>query len=258
MTDPNLFNMATGNHAPLILAAVFRTFDAQHKVMLGVIAALCIFTYLGAKGATPANRRRFGRLLGMILLSYAVCMYTQQGMAHALSWEYSLPLDLCNLVLFASVLSLFKPWQFTSEIAYFWGFGGVLQATLTPDLAAGFPSWDFTLFFWGHGATLLAIVFLISDREFKPGRSSIGRMLISLNLYGLVVGTINAIGGWNYGYLCRKPSMPSLLDLLGPWPWYLLSLEFIALLMFAVLYLLQRLLAGFREFREDGVKGWSP
>ena len=41
--------------------------------------------------------------------------------------------------------------------------------------------------------------------------------------------------------------MPSLLDFLGPWPWYLLSLELIALVSFFLLDLPWRLLIWFRK-----------
>jgi len=230
-----------------MIATVFHVFNAQHVVTLGAIVALCILLFWAARGADSSRRKRLGRLIGIALLSYIACVYVQQAIEYSLSWEYSLPLELCNLVLVACLVSLFRPSQLTVEISYFWGLGGVLQAIVTPDLGQGFPSWDFILFFWGHGATLLAIVFLISGGHFRPRKRSVIRMMIALNIYGLVVGAIDAIMRWNYGYLCRKPSMPSLMDFLGPWPWYLLSIEFIAFLTFLLLDLPWLLLVSFRR-----------
>ncbi len=230
-----------------MIATAFHVFKAQHVVTLGVIFALCVLLFWAARGADSPRRKWMGRLVGFAVLSYIVCVYAQQAIEHSLSWEYSLPLELCNLVMVACLVSLFRPGQLAIEISYFWGLGGVLQAIATPDLAQGFPSWDFMLFFWGHGATLLAIVFLISGRQFRPSKRSVIRMMIALNIYGLAVGVIDGIMGWNYGYLCRKPSMPSLMDFLGPWPWYLLSIEFIAFLTFLLLDLPWRLLVSFRR-----------
>jgi hypothetical integral membrane protein (TIGR02206 family) len=211
----------------------FHAFNLQHLVTLGIIAAGCLF--LAWKGRAEDSRKWLGPVLGLALLGYVSVIYIQQGIEHALSWEYSLPLELCNLVLIACIISLFRPNQFIAEIAYFWGLGGVLQATLTPDLSRGFPSWDFVFFFWSHGVTLMAIVFLIARPGFKPRKGSTLRIMISLNIYAVAVGTLDAIAGWNYGYLCRKPAKPSLLDILGKWPWYLVTLEAIALIMFLIL-----------------------
>jgi hypothetical integral membrane protein (TIGR02206 family) len=240
MTNGTVFN-------PSVIATGFNAFHAQHLVTLGAILALCALIFWMGRDANAPRRKRLGHPIGFALLGYAACIYTQQALSHSLSLQYSLPLELCDLVLIACVLSLFRPSQFATEIAYFWGLGGVVQALLTPDLAQGFPSWDFMLFFWGHGATLLAIVFLISGRKFRPRKGSVLRMLMALNIYGIAVGAMDAIMGWNYGYLCRKPSMPSLLDFLGPWPSYLLSLELVAFLTFLLLGLPWRLLIWFRR-----------
>jgi len=37
-------------------------------------------------------------------------------------------------------------------------------------------------------------------------------------------------------FLMEKPMGGSILDFLGPWPWYLLSLEFVGLLMLLLCY----------------------
>lgn len=228
----------------------FRAFDLQHLVALAAIAVSCLL--VAWKARSPRVRRVLARIIGLLLLGYAAVFYIQQGIKGWLSWEYSLPLELCNLVLIACIVSLFRPRQFVTELAYFWGLGGVLQATLTPDLAAGFPSWDFIFFFWAHGATLAAIVFLISAPGFRPRRGSILRMMIALNVYAMIVGIVDAATGWNYGYLCRKPAEPSLLDFLGPWPWYLLSLQAIAFVTFVILDLPWRIAERMPEKKEAG------
>ncbi len=168
-------------------------------------------------------------------MAYVSFFYIYQALRGLLSWEYSLPLELCSLVLAACIASLFRPNPFTAEIAYFWGLGGLLHALITPDLVQGFPSMNFNLFFLSHGTTLIAIVFLVASGDFRPRRGAVLRMMALLNLYGLVVGMVDLWTGWNYGYLCRKPPTGSLLDFLGPWPWYLISIELIALLTFLML-----------------------
>jgi hypothetical integral membrane protein (TIGR02206 family) len=214
----------------------FHPLDAQHMVTLGILVVFAWLIARASRRRDPARRPRIGLLLAALLFSYATVTYIQKGLAHELSVDYALPLELCHCVLIGCFVSILRPNQYTSEIAYFWGFAGALQATLTPDISQGFPSWEFVEFFWSHGGILLAIVFIIAE-GFRPRRGSAWRMLLATNLYGIVVGTLDWVFRWNYGYLCRKPVSPSLLDFLGPWPWYLASIEAIAFASFLLLEL---------------------
>jgi uncharacterized membrane protein YwaF len=53
-----------------------------------------------------------------------------------------------------------------------------------------------------------------------------------------IVGLADILTGGNYMYLRSKPAHSSLLNLMGPWPWYLASTGLLALAMLFVLQLL--------------------
>jgi hypothetical integral membrane protein (TIGR02206 family) len=217
----------------------FEPFSAPHLAALAVVALAGALAFHLGRTLGPSGRKAAGRLLALLILGYGGAVYTRQALAWGLGWAWSLPLDLCNLTLIVCVAALWRPRPLLIEYAYYLGIGGGVQALATPDLAGG--GWDFVLFFWGHGVVLAAVLFLVSGPAFAMRPGAVGRMMLGINLYALAVGALNAAAGWNYGYLCRKPAAPSLLDHLGPWPWYLAALEGIALATFLVLDLPWRL-----------------
>jgi hypothetical integral membrane protein (TIGR02206 family) len=72
---------------------------------------------------------------------------------------------------------------------------------------------------------------------YRPTWRSYGRVLIWSNVYMLFVGIVNALIGSNYMFIAHKPETASLIDVLGPWPWYILALEAIGFVLFLLLYL---------------------
>ncbi len=218
----------------------FRLFGPDHLLTLVLIAAVIFAVVRAVRRGSERRTRTLGWCVALLLVGYAAVTYTQKGLAGELSWDSALPLELCHWVMAACVLATLCRIRLAAEIAFFWGSTGTLLSALTPDIGQGFPSWEFILFFWSHGGILLAIAFVLA-RGFRPDRSSVLRMMLALNIYAAVVGMLDALFGWNYGYLCGKSANPTLLDYLGPWPWYLLTIEGIALASFYLLWRVSRL-----------------
>lgn len=152
------------------------------------------------------------------------------------AWRTNLPLQLCDMGGIAAGIMLFNRNSFFYDLSYFWGFGGGVQAILTPDLQYGFPDIDFLLFFVTHGLCLLGITYAALLFKMRPTVQSIWRIFAVTLIYGIFILIINWLLNTNYLYLCSKPENPSLLDYLGPWPWYLISLAGISLVLFVVYY----------------------
>lgn len=146
-------------------------------------------------------------------------------------------MHLCDWVTFIAITALIIRKQLLYEMTYFWGLAGTLQATITPDLPYGFPHFYFFTFNISHSGILIAAAFLTFGMNFRPQPISILRAFLWLQTYAVTTVIVNVITDQNYGYLCRKPINPSLLDHLGDWPWYILSLEMIALTFFVIYYL---------------------
>ncbi len=151
-------------------------------------------------------------------------------------WSDVLPLHLCDIAGILTSFMLMSRYYFFYELTYFWGLGGCLQAILTPDLQNSFPHANFLFFFGSHGLVILGVLYATAVFKFRPTLKSIWRTFLTTIFYALVIFPVNWILNTNYLYLRHKPQNPSLLDYLGPWPWYILSLAVVGLVFFFIYY----------------------
>ncbi len=122
-----------------------------------------------------------------------------------------------------------------SEVLYFWGLTGTFIAMLTPDVDHGFPDPHCVSFFALHGMVAVSAVVLAFGAGNRPRPGADLRVFLLTNAYAAVIAVIDVTAHENYLYLRAKPSQPSLLDLMGPWPWYILAADALAFVLFKVL-----------------------
>ncbi len=148
-----------------------------------------------------------------------------------------LPMHLCDWAAIAAIATLIRPNQKTYELAYFWALSATLQATLTPELALGWPDWRFIVFFGFHCGVIAAVLYMTLGMKMRPSLKSIPRVIGWTLFYGVCAGLIDWIFDVNFGFLHGKSKDPSVLDLLAPWPWYIAELVPIGIAFIVVLYL---------------------
>lgn len=207
--------------------------------MLGVLLACVVVAWFARRLAEPALDRLRYAVIGFCLLNW-LGWDTWQLAYGIWSPVYSLPLHLCTLSVPLAAVMLVTRNRILFEILYFWGFTAAVIAMLTPDLVGngyGFPHFRYWIFFTSHGAILLAVVFAANAFDYRPTWRSVVRVVIITNLYLIVVGMVNWITGGNYVYVARKPEFASPIDLLGPWPWYIIPLQLIGAAAFVLAYL---------------------
>jgi hypothetical integral membrane protein (TIGR02206 family) len=157
------------------------------------------------------------------------------------SWSIQthLPLHVCALFSWLSMYMLAAKSYSIYELAYFAGIGGAMQAIFTPDTGGlGFPHFRAYQIFASHGGIILAAMYMTIVEGYRPTLKSFKQIILWANIYMLCIFFINMALDSNYMFISYKPTdFSSVLDLLAPWPWYILELEVIGIAVFALLYL---------------------
>jgi len=177
-------------------------------------------------------RLTVGWALAINELIWWIYRYSREGI-HA----SNLPLQLCDLTVWLAVLGCLTVVPTLVEFGWFAGIAGAGMALLTPNLWSPWPSYPAVYFFLAHGGIVIAVALLAFGGFARFRTVSVWRAFGLLLSYAALVGAANAAFGSNYMFLCRRPANPSLLDQLGPWPWYLVGGAAVGLAIFWLLWL---------------------
>jgi len=216
--------------------APFELFGPAH---IGGLLALLVLNLLlaHAKNASDHNRSLLRWTLALVLWTNEAAWHIWRITNNQWTVQTMLPLQICSLMVWISGIMLVTRSFKIYEFAYFLGIGGGLQALATPDLGIyGFPHFRFFQTFLSHGLIVTAPIYMTVVEGFRPTWKSMPKAAIWTNVYALAIYFVNHALGSNYLMVNAKPGVPSLLDLLPEWPWYILWMEGIGVVTFLLLY----------------------
>jgi len=112
------------------------------------------------------------------------------------------------------------------------------MAVVTPAVGQSFPDPRWFGFWIRHIFVVWAAVHLVWGLGVRPTWRLYRTTVLAVLAWAGVAYTFNLAMGTNYGYLVSKPASASPLDLLGPWPWFVLGAMAVLLTVWAVVFTL--------------------
>lgn len=196
-------------------------YSVEHWAALAttVVVTAVLLTYVRRGG-----RKRQVTAAGWVLLLVSSAWALWDMHPALFDVQRSLPLQLSDLARLTASLALITRHPVFIAPTYYWGLTLNTQSILTPDLGYFVsPPLEYAMYWFLHIAVLAAPIVLVWGMGYRP-RWSWLRVTAGWSAGWMgVTMLVNALTGSNYGYLNGLPPGPSLLDHLGPWPWYLVT-----------------------------------
>lgn len=210
----------------------------QHILPILMAVLFCTLFIKYAKRRWDKTQQKNALYVFACLISLVVIVFH----AHKISLgnyniSTDLPLYLCSLLgLIIPVFTYYKKyWMY--EVLLFWIIGGTLQGVLTPDIAIGFPSFDYFRYWVVHLGLLIVVFYATFVFNMRPKLKSVFKSFLALQVYVIIMVVLNKLLKANYFYLNEKPESASLLDYFGAWPWYIVVVQLIVIPLFLLIYL---------------------
>jgi hypothetical integral membrane protein (TIGR02206 family) len=203
---------------------------------VAALACGCVVLCTWARLRPGRWRPRAAKVIAILLLSDCVVDTIRQLVDGTWALRTSMPLALCNLALLVAAAACWWRERWLVEVTYFWALAGTVQGLATPDLNVTFPHVEFFEYVIGHTLIIVAALFLVVGMRLHPRRGSVIRTTIVTYVYVALVGLVDALIDANYMFLRRAPHQWTLLRLMGPYPWYLVTGAVLVPLLFTLFY----------------------
>jgi hypothetical integral membrane protein (TIGR02206 family) len=212
----------------------FAVFGPSHWAVIVLFVLGAVGVVVLGRGQDAETARRFSRVLAVLVLALQLAIQaysmTQWGVDHGL------PLQLSDLAAFVTAYALWshRPWAFW--LTYYWCLTLSTQALVSPALRGpDFPHFGFLAFWLIHLVVVWTAIYLTWGLRMRPSWRGYRFTVLVTMCWAGTAFVFNSIAGTNYGFLNAKPAPGSVLDLMGPWPWYLVPEVLLVLAVWALM-----------------------
>jgi hypothetical integral membrane protein (TIGR02206 family) len=212
----------------------FQPYSAEYWLILLFFTTLGAIISAFAKRQTEAIQWRIGAVIAWTLVAVFTGYMGIKYMLGTFLAAEDLPFHLCNTSVFLSPLLMHTRNRALFYILFCWILSGTLQGILTPNIYESMLHYNAVRYWTIHCGLVFEMVFCVAilrqRMTFRGSFVAFG----AIQLYALIIFPTNYLLGANYGFLNAKPAHASLFDVLGAYPYYLGSLELVAVLLFLV------------------------
>lgn len=200
----------------------FESFSPEHGALVLLFLVGCVVAPLLARRLPPGPEQWFRRVFAAVLVLVCGSVQVSLLLPGEFELDFSLPLHLCDLAWPLAAFALLTRSRRAAQLLYYWALVLSSQAVLTPALDVGFPDPLYVQFWTMHLGSVWAASYLTFGLGIRPTWGGFRFAVLLTAAWAVTMLGFNALADTNYGYVNEKPPVGSILDLFGPWPWYLL------------------------------------
>lgn len=205
-----------------MLAKQFEPYGPSYWGAIAVFVIGAALLVWAGRSLTDQQSKRLGRLLGGLTAAIYAAILVYNLMPPTIAG--SVPLQLTDLATVVAAIALWTQRKWAFALTYYWGLVLSVQALITPVLRGpDFPHYRFLAFYAIHLLVVWAAIYLTWGRGMRPDWRDFRLAVLVSSGWAAVTLVFNRIADTNYGFTNYKPATASMLDVLGPWPVYILA-----------------------------------
>lgn len=252
-TASNIIVLGQANHAKIVLGVIrmgwfggssqlfrFEMYSVSHMIVMVIfmLVSFLIYVFRDTLRELRMNAGEYVIAASLVVIeaTYHVWMYVNGD------WNvsHSVQLELCSISLVLTVILLVRKSRHIYELVFFTALLGCTQSIFFPSLHYDFPHFRFFHFFYTHLIIVWIALYFTWVKQYRPTFESTVKLFVFINALLPFIMLVNKFTGGNYWYLSGKPNHFSLLDYLGPYPWYILSMEALMIILSLLSWLIFR------------------